>query len=177
MDPGEIRHELRKYQEGRVQKEEAAYQEIKNYHYRSILYTTLFIGTGTFVLSISFIGSITNVLVWPWALIAAWVLLVLSIASGIISHWLGVKITERVQDLLDNYRNSGYTDPKPDWDMDADNDKEVREKHSLRERFDLFTAFLLGAGLVALIIFASANLLAQNAIRAHQNDHHLELDF
>lgn len=128
------------------------------------------IGTGTFVLSISFIGYLKTSPEHPWLLIASWIFLVLAIAGNVLAHSFSAKVAERKIEHLNTSRISGFM---PHWETLTESDKDIMWWRKYGAFITVFVWFSLAGGLLALLLFGGSNLLAQNAIKeAGINSHH-----
>ena len=134
-------------------------QELINFHYRAVHNVVLVIGTGTFALSISFIGYIRETPEHPELLIASWVLLALTLVLKTSSHMLGSKIAEDAQSLLVEYRDAGYFSSIPNFDPLNPTNRKIDDLRTRREWIDCLTLIALALAIIFLIIFASVNLI------------------
>ncbi len=153
-----------------IQDSHNLYQELKNYHYRSIHNIIFAIGTGTFVLSISFIGNLSSPLEIPLVLVASWFLLVCSIVLKIYSHQLAQHIASLCQTVLEEHIMKGYSNPN--FNVNNPTSPEIEKLEKKRGEVDNLTLIFIGFGIFALLLFASANLLAQNIVAGKQTYHH-----
>lgn len=140
------------------------HQEVKQSALKAFHNTIFVIGTGTFVLSVSFIGYLKVEILWPCLLILTWILLILSIGSDTFMTWCTVRCSLRDQNLLNKWTASNFTDP-PNWNMDSSSDEKIKTYTRWIYRSEKIAVASLLSALVSLVIFASINLLAQNEVR------------
>jgi hypothetical protein len=147
-----------KYEDGRVREQESLWQELKNYHYRTVSNTISLIGTGTFVLSLNFLGSSQIALIDPLVLIGSWIQQIFAVLFNLISHQLSVRIAEESEVMLLDYRASNYTVPRTNWSMDTVDNPEIKRMDYWRGIFDKFAVTFLILGSIWLVSFVSINL-------------------
>lgn len=127
------------------------------------------VGTGTFVLSISFIGYLDTVILYPQLLVASWVFLFFAIVSTVASHAAAIFHSKRMIDLLNAHRSSGF---KTEWNMvDSGGDEIYLRLAKWGNGLYIVAGLTLIAGLIFLIFFAAINFLALNEIRKYEKEH------
>lgn len=136
-----------------------AHEKSKQYGVSSINNIIFLISTGTFVLSISFIGYVKTILLHPKLLVLSWVLLAIAIAGNVVSHIVTIELAKRNQDLINN--PSTFEPYAP-----GSKDDRIIMNWSTIGRWAFSVVIVaLAAGLLSLIVFGSVNLLHQNDLR------------
>jgi hypothetical protein len=123
------------------------------------------LGTGTLVLSISFIAYLKNAPVHPILLILAWGCFLFAIFGNLLSHWMTFKFADTSINLINASRKGGYS---RSWEETIQENKTINTLRKLSMPIFVGVLLCLVGGLLFLIIFVSSNLLAQSVI--HQSD-------
>lgn len=115
------------------------------------------LATGTFILSISFIGYLKTEIVWPWLLIASWVCFAGALFCNIFAHLVTYTLSDKRLTAINNSRSSGF---QKDWDVENREDITKWKKKGKTVNYAVF--IFLAAGILLLLIFGAGNLLALN---------------
>jgi len=121
-----------------------------------------YLGTGTFVLSISFIGYLKTKILHPYVLIASWVCFIIVIVGQIINHRLSKKVANRKIDLINKSRVSGFTIL---WQNETNKDPDIIKWIGYASKIEKIVIFFLAIGLILLLSFGAINLLARNTFQ------------
>ncbi|MEN9614134.1 MAG: hypothetical protein RLZZ347_441 [Candidatus Parcubacteria bacterium] len=151
--------ELREYLENISLKDFDGQQKVKDYVQSEINKIIFYLGTGTFVLSISFIGYLKNNLLHPKVLIVAWVCLALVILGQVIIHTLSKWVADKKQTLINKSRSSNFNHS---WQDATTKDTEIIKWMKYASYLNIIILTLLLGGIIALLFFASSNLLYRN---------------
>lgn len=117
------------------------------------------VSTGTFAISISFIGYFQKILNYPWLLILTWAFLLIAICGNVAVLFLTSKIAEKWIKDLNDYRQSSFT---PHWNMGESRNPRVKVFYdwSWWITYVVFSSIILG--LLTLFLFCSINLLSRD---------------
>ena len=136
---------------------------MRNYALSELNKIIFVLGTGTLVISISFIGYLKTIIVMPWLLIASWIFFVMAIASNISAHLITYRTSNKKMDAINQSRSSGFT---TDWNTNDDEESKKLKKWGQRINWVVFIS--LGAGMLFLLTFCAVNLLTQNQLRRQE---------
>lgn len=124
------------------------------------------VSTGTFVLSISFIGYLKTEVTHPWLLIFSWIFLILAITCNVAAHLITVFVADRRMTHLNTSRKRNYD---PHWETLTADDKSMHWWIKQAKRINIAVWLFLSGGLFFLLWFGGSNLLVQNALYHEQN--------
>ena len=120
------------------------------------------IGTGSFVLSISYVSGFSTSYLPPWLiflLIGSWLALAISIAIQAYSYRVSLNHDDYVLKGLNKWRAKGLVGDLPGPD------EKTNKMSELVDKLNIATAVALAIGLLTLLVFAAANLLVTNKER------------
>jgi hypothetical protein len=138
------------------------HQAMMDYGLQQVNTIIFALGTGTLVLSISFISYLKNPPIHPIFLILAWVCFLLAIFGNLFSHWMTFKFADTSISLINASRKAGYSNS---WEDTILTNNTINMLGKLSMPIFVGVLFFLVGGLLFLIIFVSSNLIAQGAIR------------
>ncbi len=148
--------EQREYFENLSLKDFDGQQKVKDYVQSEINKIIFYLSTGTFVISISFIGYLKNEPMLPWFLISTWFCFLIVIGTQILIHIFSKRIAEKKQILINECRENAFS---YSWQNSIKMDPYINNLSKWASRLDIFGFILLVTGLIFLLVFASFNLL------------------
>jgi len=119
------------------------------------------VSTGAFALTISFVGYIKTYIYNPLILLISWIFLFLAITFNFIAHWITAQLSKRSMELTNEWRSSGFPDPKNHIKNMA-NDKKIIRYKKMANIDNILVLIFLPLGIISLISFAWINFSTQN---------------
>lgn len=135
--------------------------EVANNAFRSMNNIIFVVGTGAFVLTISFIGYIKIHIYSSWLLLISWVCFLITITFNFLAHWITAKMALRSNELVNEERRSGFSD-NGDFNKKSDNDEKMKTYKKRAKLINFFVLCSLPLGIITLIFFSWINLSLQN---------------
>ena len=147
----------REYLENLSLRNHASEGEMQKYALSELNKIIFILGTGTFVLSISFIGYLKVEIVHPWFLIISWICFVGAISCNILAHLSTYHVSGKRMTAINKSRSSGFS---KSWETEDEN---AIERWKILGNVVNYTVFIfLATGMLFLLLFAGENLLTQN---------------
>jgi hypothetical protein len=136
-------------------------QKVKDYTGGELNRIIFYLSTGTFVLSMSFIGYLKTEVVYPYLLIWSWIFFSLAILGQMVGHWVSKQSADRRQVLINESRKSNF---KTFYQETTDSDTLVKRYKKIGSISDILIVCFLILGISFLLFFGASNVLNRNNI-------------
>lgn len=144
------------------------HNEVMSNAYKTMNNIIFVVSTGSFVLTISFIGSLKTHIYYSFLLLISWIFLFFTITLNFVAHWITAQSSLRSNELTNEARTTGFPDGG-NFNKKSKVDSKIIKYKIWAKIVNTCVLVFLPLGIISLICFSWMNLISQNKTNVIQN--------